>query len=189
MLCLTVFAVESIGIGRFDPSMLSDQDRFELFMTFDNPDDISEELHGDPLDHCSWSGVTCDEGNIISIEWVSPYEEVKGEINMSMVPSHMELLLLERQQIRGDADLTHLPDTMKILRIIGCQLTGTLSFHSLPPKIEKVSFCYNRIEEISNFGNLPERIVEIELFEDYAELKDVDKSFLPKCVLILNQVD
>ena len=82
MLFTSAFAVDPIGIGRFDPSMLSDHDRFELFMTFDDPNDIAEELHGDPLDHCSWSGVTCDEGNIISIEWVRP-----GVLNCVGIPT------------------------------------------------------------------------------------------------------
>ena len=184
MFPIVAFTADASGIGRFDPSMLSDHDRFELFLTFDNPDDIADELLGDPLDHCSWSGVGCEDGHIIKITWMNLFEEVRGEINMSMLPSHVEFLMLENEPIRGEADLTHLPDTMKTLSIVNCQVTGTLDFHALSPKIEEITFKKNRIEEILNFINLPETLVGIEIDEENAVLNGCEVESLPDFVTI-----
>ena len=178
----TALAMDPSCIGRFDPSMLSDHDRFELFLTLDNPDDVADELLGDPLDHCSWSGVTCEDGHIIKINWMYLFEEVKGEMNLSMLPSHVQSLVVDHEPIRGEADLTQLPDSMHTLSVIDCLMTGTLAFHTLPPKMKMITFTGNRIEEISHFVNLPETLVEIEIDEENAKLDGVDLSCLPDFV-------
>ena len=184
MFPIVAFTADASGIGRFDPSMLSDHDRFELFITFDDPNDIDDKLQSDPLDPCSWFGVTCEDGHIIKITWIHLFEEVRGEINMSMLPSHVEFLMLENEPIRGEADLAHLPNTMNTLSIVNCQVTGTLDFHALPPKIEEITFKKNRIEEISNFINLPETLVGIEIHEENAVLNGCEVESLPDFVTI-----
>ena len=178
MIPLVSFAVDPSCIGRFDPSMLSDQNRMELFMTFDDPNAVKECLRGDPLDACTWSGITCKDDSIVKIHWISLFESVKGEINMRMIPPKVDSMWLDFEAIRGEANLTQLPVVMKALNIIDCQMTGTLLFHALPPKMEVIVIKKNDIEEISRFVNLPETLRELTISEENAELKDVKVNML-----------
>ena len=154
MLLLTLSDIAAAG--RFNPSLLSGQQRMELFFTPDDHEDAHSQLRGDPDDACTWHYVECDASyNITEITWDRLFITLQGEINMAILPQTIEHLELYFQPLRGALGTSNLPEKIQSLVIDNCLVHGTLDLGSLPPTLFELTVRGNKVTAIENFRNIP----------------------------------
>ena len=168
------------SIGRFDITLLSDQQRMEMFFTPDCRADAQTAFVGDESDACTWIGVQCDENrNVFEIDWQAGVISLFGSIDLPMLPTRLRVLRLFDQNIRGKLTLTELPETLEFISVERTLLHGTLDFGYLPPKMVEVYFAFNLITVIQNMCNFPATLQWINIEEHQIKTKEVHIGVLP----------
>ena len=147
---------DASGLGRFDASMLTDQQAIELFYTPKDYDKARKALGGKDSDACTWQDVECDEAQqIVRIDWHESFIKISGSIAFAMMPRHLENLNLYKEDLVGAVDTTALPETLEHFCIEECKFTGTLDLGSLPSCLQSFIVLHNKISAIANMSNLP----------------------------------
>ena len=182
---LIVHTADIHGLGRFETSMLTDQDRMSLFFTPDKAKDARRELEGDEADACSWVGVSCDEDTITRIHWPLSELELVGSINFAMLPPKLEALHLSNQELVGEMNVSCLPETLTSFWVESCLFTGSLDFSTLPSGLEEIVIHENRIQSIANISNLPESLDDFRICEEHLEIDFVEVGKLPNTFLTI----
>ena len=79
-------------IGRFDASMVPEQQILDLFFTPNDPKTARRYLGGDADDGCTWNGVHCSTAGEIKEIQLSWDFELSGSIDFRRMPTHLELI-------------------------------------------------------------------------------------------------
>ena len=141
--------------GRFDPEMLTDQMRMEMFIT---PDSESEmQKLGDRDAACAWRGIDCagEDGRVTAIDWSTEDFCISGIVDMRMMPPLTTYFNLYNEPLRGDMETSALPRTLAHFFVHYCHFTGTVDLGNLPPTLLDFYVSDNRITAISHVYNLP----------------------------------
>ena len=170
---------DSPSLGRFDPSMITYNDRMALFFVPDNAHAAQRALSGDSDDPTTWKGVLTDDGCIARIVWSSLWIKLRGSIDLTMMPSRLTRLHLSGQELRCEVELTQLPETMKFFEVIRCRVTGTVDLNHLPSGIEVIKLKRNALTALRDIDNLPSSLREVSIVETLLEQKSLNIAKLP----------
>ena len=125
MYVVVYFACADDGIGKFDRSMLSQQDLMELFIFgLNEPEKICGSLD-DPDDVCEWEGVTCNaDGEVEEFVWKHYFEDGTGTIGFEFLPWSMKIVRMLYNALSGTIQLADLPGKMEAVNLGGNQLNA-----------------------------------------------------------------
>ena len=174
---LALFADIS-GLGRFDPSLISDQDRMEMLVTTAESDTASRKekegrynfkySSGEFTEACGWDGVTCDgDSNIIYIDWFLLYWAC-GTVSLDYLPPklvHFDITrgTHETRQVTGTVSTALLPQTLNTFVIHGNKFQGTIDLTCLPPALVTFRGRFNRFDGTINLESLPNKMQKLDL--------------------------
>ena len=101
------FACADAGIGKFDRSMLSQQDLMELFIFgLNKPEKICGN-RDDLADVCEWKGVKCNgDGKVEVFHWV--YEQEAGTLSFEFLPWSMKTVNMFMNALSANPTKGHL---------------------------------------------------------------------------------
>ena len=108
---------------------------------------------------CDWRGIHCHWGTEYVYEIVIGEPNIglgynlKGRINLSMLPKTLVNLCLMDNELYGSIDLTNLPHSLKLMLLSGNQFSGSLDLTKLPPR-SVISLSGNNFDGYINIGNL-----------------------------------
>ena len=169
MLLLCTLSADA-SLGRFDPSMLTDQARMEMLVASRKESSANQDYflkfttdEGDYLDACDWPGVTCDDAqNVTGIDWKLK-KWVKGAVTLDYLPENLQLLnilcrLYETAKASGTIATSLLPRVLVGFVVSGQNFFGTLDLSALPPALTTLHALYNKFEGTIDFEHLPPRI-------------------------------
>ena len=177
---LAFLCAEGCMMGRFDPSMLTDQQMLELFFIPEDENDARSELKGEADDGCTWEGVNCEnEANITRIQWCSWNVTLTGSIDFRRIPRHTEFLNLYEQALTGTVDATGFPESLTVFALQECAFSGTIDLGHLPQGMQVFGVYNNRITAVQNVCNLPFSLEQLFVEEPSIESKTIHVGALP----------
>ncbi|KNH08589.1 receptor protein kinase [Perkinsela sp. CCAP 1560/4] len=159
------FACADDGIGKFDRSMLCQQDLMELFIFGLNE---LEKICGsldDPDDVCEWKGVKCNgDGEVEVFEWNN--EQQAGTLGFEFLPCSIKIVEMYFNVLSGTIQLADLPGKMEELLLDGNQLTGSLDLDGLPATVRELSLSSNEFTREISLEKLPKCLEHLDLAEN-----------------------
>ena len=174
MLLLCTLSADA-SLGRFDPSVLTDQARMEMLVASRKETSANQDYflkfttdEGDYLDACDWPGVTCDDAqNVTSINW-KLQKWVDGSVTLDYLPenlAYMNILsrLFETAKASGTITTSLLPRVLQFLALSGQNFFGTLDLSALPPAMTVFHGMYSKFEGTIDLEYLPPKMEIIDL--------------------------
>ena len=159
------FACVDDGIGKFDRSMLSQQDLMELFIFGLNKPEKICGSRADPADVCEWEGITCnDDGEVEKFHWGLKQEA--GTIGFEFLPWSMKTLRMFMNALSGTIQLADLPEKVDKLSLSCNQLTGSLDLDGLPATVRTLSLSQNKFTGDISLEKLPKCLKQLELSQN-----------------------
>ena len=142
MYAAVYFTCADDGIGRFDRSMLSQQDLMELFILGLNEPERICGSRDDSDDLCEWEGVTCNaDGEVEDFKWSCKQQH--GTLGFEFLPRSMKSLHMFLNALSGTIQLADLPGRMEELSLLSNQLTGCLDLDRLPAAFRTLNLYSN----------------------------------------------
>ena len=180
------FASDSTHIGRFDPSLLSQQARMELLVENLRHQAFFRDADGGFTSAKDWPGVRVDpHGNIISIKKPWGSAAFEGEIAFQWLPETIETLHCDHACIQTDFHAASFPRDMMRIELQGNKLTGSIATAELPPKLVRLNLWHNRISGTIDLTTLPGTLVTLMLDENEI-MGTIDLQNLPKTLHTLD---
>ena len=174
---------DTSALGRFDPSLLTDQQRMEMLVTpiVDEKFSLLSEGYllfknsaGEFLDIEKWRGVKCDDqGNVTSINWAMQ-NWACGEVSLDKLPPKLVSFdidkgVLKAWRVRGVINTALLPRGLETLIVGGQAFGGTVDLELLPPPMIAFAAGGNYLEGTINLEALPKSMQSIELLNNNLE--------------------
>ena len=179
---ITIFSlcVDHAGLGRMQPSMLSEQQRMELLFTPNDASNGRKSLGENEDDACTWNGVDCNDSmQVTRINWGASMK-LNGEIDFAMLPPRLTYLSIFLHHLTGSFDVSFLPQNLQFVSLQACNFTGTLDLGNLPRGLEEFYSSDNRITAVVNVENLPETLRVLVVREPYNTISDLHIGKLPE---------
>ena len=189
---LIVISPDTENLSRLDPSLLSEQTLFEMFIEGFQDKSRFQDEHGNYTDFHGWPAVELCDGELNrfdtnddqesralggsinlrflpeSLSWLGlAGNEIGGTICTADLPREIEYLFLDGNKFEGEFDISALPAEMKVLRISSNYLCGTLDIASLPREIEEFDGSENEFIGSINLDNLPESLTTLSLADNH----------------------
>ena len=174
MLALFVATIDD-PLGRFNPSMLTDQARMEMLVASRKETTANQDYFlkfttddGDYLDACDWPCVACDDAqNVTSINW-KLQKWVDGPVTLDYLPENLEYMdiicrLFETAKASGTITTSLLPRVLQYLAVSGQNFFGTLDLSALPPAMTHFYGIYNKFAGTIDLEHLPPKMEIIDL--------------------------
>ena len=179
---------DSASVGRFDPSVLTQQQIFELFFTPADEEEFRHRISWTP-DGCTWTGVQCTkEGIVGKIEWTSWHVQLQGSIDIRRMPRNTQFINFFNQALTGEIDATNLPESLHTLCLQECAFSGTIDLGHLPRGMVVLEMYDNRVTGVQNICNLPAGLEYLIIREFHIREKSVDVGALPASDLRVNLI-
>ena len=175
---LLTFCADNSALGRFDPSLISDQDRMEMLVTPIEDDNVPlyedesklsfKDKNGDFRKVILWNGVECDtNGSVVKIDW-SMKNWACGKVSLDLLPPKLITLdirmgLFSSWQVRGTISTFLLPRGLETLIISGQSFSGTIDLSALPSPMTTFEAYFNSFEGSINLECLPSGMQKIDL--------------------------
>ena len=161
------FACADDGIGKFDRSMLSQQDLMELFIFgLNKPENICGSLD-DPDDVCEWTGVKCNaDKEVENFRWLMKRQEGTGTLSLAFLPYTMKKATMVDNALSGTIQLADLPESMEELLLIQNKLSGSFCLDSLPGAMRKLYLSKNNFTGRISLKKLPEELESLVVSEN-----------------------
>ena len=177
---LTILCADTVMMGRFDASMVPEQQMLELFFTPNDQEDARTELGGDADDGCTWNGVLCSAtGAIEKIEWFPWEANLSGSIDFQRMPTKLKHFTVYNQALTGEIDATSLPESLTDLCLAICAFSGTIDLGHLPRGMVAFETFDNQVTSIQNVRNLPIGLERLNIRELHATEKTISIGALP----------
>ena len=155
MYVVVYFTCADDGIGKFDRSMLSQQDLMELFIFGLNEPEKICGSRDDPADVCGWEGVTCNaDREVEEFVWKHYFEDGTGTIGFEFLPWSMKIVRMYANALSGTIQLADLPGRMEELTLSCNQLTGILDLDRLPAAVLELYLNENKFTANPTKGHL-----------------------------------
>ncbi|KNH05842.1 leucine-rich repeat, partial [Perkinsela sp. CCAP 1560/4] len=165
--CAVFFACVDDGIGKFDRSMLCQQDLMELFIFGLNKPEKICGSRADPADVCEWEGITCnDDGEVEEFEWICKNRHGTGIVGFESLPCSMKTLRMFWNALSGTIRLADLPEKMEELSLSCNQLTGSLDLDGLPATVRELGLGNNKFTGEVSFEKLPKCLKQLRLSQN-----------------------
>ena len=167
MYASTHFACVDDGIGKFDRSMLCQQDLMELFIFgLNEPEKICGN-RDDPDDVCAWKGITCnDDGEVEEFRWVFKQENGTGTVGFEFLPWSIKIVVMWNNALSGTIQLADLPGKMEVVDISFNNLIGCLDLDKLPATVRTLSLSQNKFTGDISLENLPKGLEILSLTDN-----------------------
>ena len=185
---------DSENLSRLDPSLLSEQALFEMFVEgFENKSRF-QDGHRNYTDFHGWPTIEKSDGEQYHFEasydlW-STHGVLRGSLNLRFLPETVSILnlagneicgtictedlprgmyslFLQDNQFEGDFEIASLPDELTVLDIEKNNLRGTLDIASLPLKIEEFHASQNKFTGSVDLNHLPRDLTVLDLSKNF----------------------
>ena len=166
------------ALGRFDPSLMSDQERMEMLVTPVDGDDNSlkddqsrlnfKDSDGDFLKVHNWDGVRCDHNDrVVQIDWLLK-KWVSGTVSLDFLPPRLVNFditkgFFDSRKVTGTLSTALLPDSLSYFVIDGNNFDGTLDLSSLPSSMIIFRARSNCFQGNINLESLPSGLKHMDL--------------------------
>ena len=179
-------------IGRFDPNLLSDQEKMEIVfagIAFD-----AKRAHGlcdeteEWRDFCKTTFIRCDaKGSIFQVD--NAFFHGSGSLSLDFLPSKIKQFdlsnLNERERLCGTLGTEKLPQGLRSFSLRHQSLSGTVNVQTLPKEIRIFDISDNGFEGTCDLTALPKKIIEL-IVEENKFRGTVSLQSLPPAMEILN---
>ena len=167
MYAFVYFACADDGIGKFDRSMLSQQDLMELFIFgLNEPDKICGSRE-DPADVCGWEGVKCNaHGEVEEFVWKHYFEDGTGTIGFEFLPWSMKIVRMWNNALSGTIQLADLPEKIERVYLTNNKLTGSLDLDRLPAAVLELFLSGIKFTGDISLENLPKGLETLSLLDN-----------------------
>ena len=183
---LTFLCADFSMLGRFDPSMLTEQQMLELFFTPQDENEARADLRGDADDGCTWMGITCTyeyeettKKSITGIDWCPWEVHLVGSIDFRRIPPHTEFISLNEQALSGTMDATGFPESLTQICLQKCAFSGTIDLGHLPEEMQVFEVYDNCFTAVQNVCDLPYTLESLVIEEPSIESKTIHVGELP----------
>ena len=165
--CAVFFACVDDGIGKFDRSMLSQQDLMELFIFgLNKPEEVCGS-RDDPDDVCEWKGVKCNAGGEVEeFHWICKTENGTGTPGFEFLPCSMKTLRIFMNALSGTIQLADLPGKIEVVYLYDNQMTGSLNLDRLPATVRTLNLSENKYTGDISLENLPKCLEYLSLADN-----------------------
>ena len=159
------FACADDGIGKFDRSMLSQQELMELFIFGLNKPGKVCGNRDELADVCEWKGITCNhDGEVEEFHWV--FKQDTGTLGFEFLPCSMKTLRMFMNALSGTIQLNYLPGMMEAVFLNDNQLNGSLDLDRLPAAVRSLFLNSNEFTGKVSLENLPKCLKQLKLSQN-----------------------
>ena len=172
MYAVVYFACADDGIGKFDRSMLSQQELMELFIFGLNEPDKICGSRDNPDDVCYWKAVICNaDGEVEHFWWANRDEDGTATVGFELLPCSMKTLRMWNNALSATIQLGNLPCKIEAVYLNDNQLTGSLDLDSLPATVQRLGLRGNKFTGEISLENLPKGLEYLSLDENQLSVK------------------
>ena len=146
-----------------------------------NPHESRIEIHGQAQNICLWRGVTCDNAEVIFIEWgYDDHFEIK---HLDWLPPTLQIFKLEYHDVGTCVCTRAIPRAMYEYAVVHCSITGTVDLRTLPEYIALFDMRHNFLSGTVSLDLLPITIQVIQLEGNTLRRVYVDSRKLPNSLV------
>ena len=145
------FTCADDGIGKFDRSMLSQQDSMDFFIFGLNEPEKICDSRDDPGDVCEWTGVICNgDGEVEEFQWICKNEDGTGTLGFEFLPCSMKSLRMFMNALSSTIQLAGLPEKMEVISLASNKLTANPTKDTSPWWVGPVPQFWGKPRTFSN---------------------------------------
>ena len=157
---------DNCTLGKFNPSLLSEQQMLELLVAEMHAKKIFQDFRGHFIDYKSWERVRLHKDETVErILWTvgdkwSRLDEtcLGGTVNLRWIPHSVLHFSVTDMQLKGTVETSLLPKTLLSFKVSANALRGTFDVSGLPLKMHTVYIHRNNLLGTLDMPSLPASI-------------------------------